>query len=570
MSATNPKRIAIFIDGTWNQAGEGRDSNVAKLYRGTSSCNGEQVKAYIPGVGTDPTDIHGDKAKKSKLQFTLRWLPKKCRRLIAGIGGWGTDFNIKEAYKFLCENYSRTRNDQIYLFGFSRGAFAARSLAGFVDTVGVLLASRLDLVETAYKLYRHPNIRIRKQLPRLLHKISGYRKASKQHENDLPVYFIGIWDTVSSLGIANEQRYIPGISLQYHETALPEAVSVARHALALHELRDSYEPLLWTNLPAQQDVIQMWFAGCHSDVGGGHEWPNQDLANYALGWMTKEARIAGLEIDNTCSFSKFVVDEQQVHHNFEKAFLVSAPTVRSALINFQDLDENTRKSLRIHPSAIARLAFPSAIDYQEFKHPVLRWRLEDVDAETWKMHLSLLAYEISEENIRRIKLLSAKNALLGEDWPKSYRAGEMAKAINIIRDTCTSQGQVTSDELRQFARAVAGLSLACTATDFPWELSRAMLSDNLNNTISALSEVLDLLLNPRHQHRKLNISVSQIAPERRNAIHAVLLAIAPYLHESIELVMALIPDDKVHDYVSDLECGEDIWNKLFEEGTLSF
>lgn len=270
------KRLAVCCDGTWNtpdqeDRGELAPSNVARLRNCLAPRHDgvEQEVYYHPGVGTEGS---------------------KLKQLAGGAWGAGLGENVQSAYHWLCRHYEP--GDQIYLFGFSRGAFTVRSFAGMVSTCGLLVlpddlsvADRWARVGTAYS--------------------AGYRDRRHDWVGDwprhddgrpVPIRFLGVWDTVGALGIPDDLVLLnlldDASEWGFHDTSLGASVQTARHALAMDERRASYTPTLWTDVDPGRDVQQKWFPGAHSDVGGGYA--TDGLSNVALMWMIEEAEKAGL------------------------------------------------------------------------------------------------------------------------------------------------------------------------------------------------------------------------------------------------------------------------------------
>lgn len=273
------KRIITCSDGTWNKIGEkdGKvvvQTNVEKMYNAIcEEGNGiTQVKAYDQGVGTG-----------------YSWKDK----IVGGATGAGIDKNIKDMYSFLVFNYEP--GDEIYLFGFSRGAYTARSIAGFIRNCGILKPQYFNHVDKAYDLYRDRNSY---SIPDS-DMMRSFRK-SFCYEDITPIKFIGVWDTVGSLGIPlpsyqmrNQERY------KFHDVTLSSYVENAYHALAIHEKRKLFLPTLWQksdhvkNDPNhKQKMEQRWFLGVHSNVGGGYA--DSGLSNIALNWLVQKAHETGL------------------------------------------------------------------------------------------------------------------------------------------------------------------------------------------------------------------------------------------------------------------------------------
>ena len=314
-TAASRKNLVLFIDGTWNRpAGRawGSDTNVRRLF---SACpdNASQKRLYLKGVGTRPLSM--------------------VDRALGGAFGRGASSRIKDCYRFLTGNYQR--GDWIFVFGFSRGAFAARSLANFLERVGLLLANHIDRVDEAYELYEGPDAKREASLAEMLQEISG-SSAPQAERTDLPIHFIGVWDTVGALGLRWCERTFPARYTEYHRTELPSNVWKARHALAVHELRETFAPLLWT-VPASSSperLKQLWFAGAHADVGGGYRASETHWSDQALRWMKEEAQDAGLVV--TGDFPKTAGDdESSLHHEIKGLFRFVPPTVRKALCERQ-------------------------------------------------------------------------------------------------------------------------------------------------------------------------------------------------------------------------------------------
>ncbi len=276
------KRLIVCCDGTWNTADQTEDgvftpTNVVKIFNAvddTSKEKGiEQIKYYHPGVGADETIV---------------------KKLKGGISGNGIDKIIMSAYAWICRNYQT--GDDIFLFGFSRGAFTARSVSGLIGKCSLLNLNGVEdketweWIEKVYKKgYREPD------------RNNDWKKGIKfiplpETQQQAPIKFIGVWDTVGSLGVPddmsifntfdNKKRY------QFHNTELGDNVEYAVHAVAIDEIRASFSPTLWTNFTNDQKRKQVWFPGEHGDVGGGRK--ETGLSDGALLWMIEQARAADL------------------------------------------------------------------------------------------------------------------------------------------------------------------------------------------------------------------------------------------------------------------------------------
>jgi len=281
-----PRNIAILFDGTSNEIHASR-TNILRLYGTLSKRNGQLVY-YDPGVGT----IGDENA----------WLrPRSGLQEFWGLAtGWGLDANVKEAYRFLVENYrisGKGLRDEIFLFGFSRGAYTARVLAGFIHAFGLMEPRNLNLLDYAYRAYK----RIGESAGEA--DFAEMRLYERILRPDRPtIRFMGLFDTVTSV-IEWTQA---GITLKSHAfTARNPSVRTLRHAVALDERRAMYRPQLWP--PGQvfaanrfdpasavpQDQSELWFAGVHGDVGGGYPEAESGLAKIPLAWMIAEAATAG-------------------------------------------------------------------------------------------------------------------------------------------------------------------------------------------------------------------------------------------------------------------------------------
>lgn len=270
------KRIAIFCDGTWNSAdqeknGEPCPTNVIKLALRTARRAGTmpQLVFYDQGVGTGGS----------------------LDKLTGGAFGRGLDDNLYEAYRFLVLNYEP--GDELFLFGFSRGAYTARSLAGMIRKCGILRLRHARRYREAISLYcddRHPD-----DGP-----AQAFRKECSVTGNDpVPIRFMGVWDTVGALGIpVRGLRALTAHKYRFHDVELSGIVQHACHALAIDERRAPFEPAIWAYQPKDGQVVeQVWFCGVHSDIGGGYPPQESGLSDIALEWMRGRARVAGLAID---------------------------------------------------------------------------------------------------------------------------------------------------------------------------------------------------------------------------------------------------------------------------------
>jgi uncharacterized protein (DUF2235 family) len=261
------KRLVVCCDGTWNRPDQVKDgvaspTNVTKVARGLAKQDATgitQVVYYHPGVGTE-----------------------RLERIRGGAFGLGLSRHVRECYRFLVENYQP--GDKLYFFGFSRGAFTARSLAGLIGNAGILRAEHAARIDEAYRLYRD-----RGDLRDPDGSESQTFRRMYAHD-EIDIHFIGVWDTVGALGIPGLRGPLAKRLWGFHDTMLGKHVRFAYQALAIDEERGLFQPTLWEQEPdaTGQTLQQVWFAGVHSDVGGGY--PDRSLADVPLVWMTERAQ----------------------------------------------------------------------------------------------------------------------------------------------------------------------------------------------------------------------------------------------------------------------------------------
>lgn len=258
------KNIIIFSDGTGQEGGKGSNSNIYEMFNLVEDRTSKQVSFYDRGIGTG-------------------W-----NKLFGNVGGAGISKNIMDCYTFIFENYEA--GDQIYLFGFSRGAATLRSLSSFIHYFGILPKSRPDLIKKAYKIYKIQNKKKRQE--------KAEKFVAVHHTMWTKIRFLGCYDTVAALGLPIKPlsvflNLIPGLRHRFHDFKLSESVEHAYQALAIDDQRKTFHPILWDadTLP-HQFIKQVWFCGMHTDVGGGYK--EQDLSNIPLKWMIDMAVIQGL------------------------------------------------------------------------------------------------------------------------------------------------------------------------------------------------------------------------------------------------------------------------------------
>lgn len=253
-----------------------------------------QKKHYLEGVGNKP--LH---------------------RLTGGAFGVGLSANVREAYRFVVRNYEP--GDELFFFGFSRGAYTARSTVGLIRNCGVLLPRNEDRIDEVYRFYRDRD-RDRSSGPDT--PAARDLRARYAHSDVTPIRFLGVWDTVGALGIPlSGGRLLRKLNerWQFHDTRLSSTVESAFHALAIDEKRPSFTPTVWEKADNGRERAQLWFAGDHSDVGGGHG--ERGLSNVALQWLVLCARSCGLAFEPD-AFAALAPDPLGTVHTMAAAFRV--------------------------------------------------------------------------------------------------------------------------------------------------------------------------------------------------------------------------------------------------------
>lgn len=262
------KNIVICCDGTGNQFGD-HNSNVVKIFSSLSRSDKQQVLYYHPGVGTKGS---------MDVPTYLGLLRQKITKLHGLAYGYGVISNVAHAYTFLMDNFQE--GDRLFLFGFSRGAYTVRVLCTMLYEFGLLDKGSQVLIEYAISLFTDSNM-INSKIAQNFKKTFG-RECSP--------YFVGVWDTVSSVG----WLYDP-LALAF--TRENPGIQIGRHALAIDERRCFFRENLWQEADPKQDLKQVWFSGVHSDIGGGYHSEESGLSNISLQWMIDEAKQAGVLVD---------------------------------------------------------------------------------------------------------------------------------------------------------------------------------------------------------------------------------------------------------------------------------
>ncbi len=250
------KNVVVCLDGTGNQFEED-NSNVVKLFR-VIKRDASQMAYYDPGVGT-----LADPAYKTPVV-------KKINKLLGLAFGRGLTRNVMEAYSFLMDHYEQ--GDRLFLIGFSRGAYTARVLAGFIHCFGLLEPGCQNLIPYAMKLYKAKKVNFKT--------MSRFKST---YGRNVKIDFLGLWDSVSTMGWIYNPVFLP-------YTTNNKSVHFVRHALAINEKRSFFQEMRWgRKYEDRQNIKEVWFPGVHSDVGGGYYEKESGLAKIALEWMIEEA-----------------------------------------------------------------------------------------------------------------------------------------------------------------------------------------------------------------------------------------------------------------------------------------
>ncbi len=321
------KNIIICCDGTGNEYGK-NNTNVVNMYTPIIR-NTDQMAYYDPGVGT--FSVFG------------RTMGKKVGTLLGNAFGYGLQANIEDAYEYLMNRYEP--GDKLFLFGFSRGAFTARALAGMLHKVGLLQKGSKNLIPYASKIYNTcDNDTI----------AEGF-KATYSHE--CKPHFIGVWDTVASLGWFYGKKFFnakvnPGVENYYQ-------------AIAIDEKRKKFPISLWdeSNRAPNQTIEQVWFAGVHSDIGGSYE--QRGLSSITLVWMLTAAETKGLRLSEGW--------KEQIHpdplaklHNSRTGLWQLWPTVTRKIPEGAKI----HKSVLLRKKAMEDYTPVLPYDYKEVEMPV--------------------------------------------------------------------------------------------------------------------------------------------------------------------------------------------------------
>jgi uncharacterized protein (DUF2235 family) len=316
------RRLIICCDGSWHRLASRYPTNVVKLAQAVKRRDGKrvpQVVHYAEGVGA------GNKSR------------------LAGILGLGLDEDIREAYTFLALNYEP--GDEVFLFGFSRGAYTVRSLAGLIHCCGLVGRKHMRSIPRAFELYRDRSVN-----PGCA-AASGFRK---EHGDRIPIKVLGCWDTVGALGIPFQ---IPGLSVDrlfndrfaFHDTRINRSVEFAFQAKAIDEMRAVFSVTpMKPGARRGQTIEEAWFPGNHSCIGGGRK-PVAPLSNRCLIWMLERMKAHGIGLATDLTRVEGGVQENHRirFDNTQKGLYRLAKTkARSITGTFDQIDVSAKRRWR--------------------------------------------------------------------------------------------------------------------------------------------------------------------------------------------------------------------------------
>jgi len=275
------RNIVLCCDGTANEFARDR-TNVVKLFYTLDQDPSAQLSYYHPGVGT------------MEAMGAITTAGRKITKLLGQAIGYGLEADIRDAYVFLMNNFQE--GDRLFLFGFSRGAYTVRSVAALLHMYGLIRKGNEPLVPYAIRM-QMAITKLRKDKSRPS-EVSAYFELAKEFKEhfcagECAPHFVGIWDTVSSVGWIENPLRLPYV-------ANSPNIAIGRHAIAIDERRAFFRSNLWHPAPQDggpKDLKQVWFPGVHCDVGGGYPEAESGLSKIPLQWMLAEAEAAGLRVD---------------------------------------------------------------------------------------------------------------------------------------------------------------------------------------------------------------------------------------------------------------------------------
>ena len=374
------KRLILCEDGTWLNSDSGDlkgslaiPSNVTRIARCIKPISSDgipQIVYYHAGVGAGGG-------------FTNK---------LAGIDGGGLGENVREGYTFLASNYSP--GDEIFIFGFSRGAFTARSIAGLIDQIGLLTKEGLPYLAEIYRDVKHkhdrgyepkyPNLPFPDKPSAMDPEYNAQLRRGNLTRLEIPIKIVGVWDTVGSLGVPKigwlERLGLQSSSMKefaFYDTSLGNCIEYAFQALSLDERRFSFQPALWEKLDGNYtNLRQVWFPGAHSNVGGGYD--DQQIATISLAWMVAQCQ-QFLDFDIDYVMDQWDDVEKFYEEQKEKARPWSFGYIYDGMMSIYALGgTNVRKPGRycaIDPTN-GKATNDPLLNTREYVHPCVRSRVK--------------------------------------------------------------------------------------------------------------------------------------------------------------------------------------------------
>ena len=331
------KNIVLLSDGTGQRGGVGYETNVWRLYQALVH-DQSQMRCYDDGVGSQ--------------DFVLF-------KALGGAVGMGLSRNVRDLYTFLARHYEP--GDQLYLFGFSRGAFTVRLLASMIIRCGILDLNRVSderdlqqLVRAAYCGYRQSYFS-----PGLVEQFRSEYGRTDIPDDPKLIRFLGVWDTVDAIGVPfDEMRDAIDKVLRYsfRDLLLHSSVDKGCHAVSIDDTRRTFHPMMWDErLEGNDDRIQqVWFAGVHSNVGGGY--PKSQMALVTLKWMLGHAMDVGLKVDAEALDD--IKKAADVHGRLYDSRRGPAAYYRYLPRDMEQIRSGyTNHNLKLHPSALVRIKY---------------------------------------------------------------------------------------------------------------------------------------------------------------------------------------------------------------------
>lgn len=349
-----PKKVAVFLDGTANDLSS--RTNISRLFELATNHDVNDVIAYYSeGVGTGG-------------------------RVIGAGAGWGIGKDVRDAYIFIAQNY-RGKQDKLFIFGFSRGSYTARILAGLIYVAGVVKLDTLpnhqreQFVTELYDAYKG----IKDYPERMAAVQSVIDRWGVPTTREAKIEIMGLWDTIEALGLPNYEENVDEVNKRYVDQICN--VAKAYHAVSLDDNRARiYTPILMTRrhlnkfCPEQsidEKVEEVWFAGAHADVGGGYKEGN--LSGVSLNWMIGKLNPTGL----LPASARVSHDEYDVVHDAEGANVLYHYAFKMLSRHPEEYAKGSsynQQRTKLHPSVISRLGSQKILVRQR-----INWRLNEFD-----------------------------------------------------------------------------------------------------------------------------------------------------------------------------------------------